>query len=157
MAHQLVAAQQQQGQQQDGEAAAAAAAAAAIPAAAQLARGVKVQAMEQVGGGCGCSSGAKWQLRGSRQGRAAAGSPAPPPEQQEDLGSFDAVVLADAMPLLQGGTLWDVLLQLLHAQPNPAVACGMCSAVSLTKVPPQPLSSWQEPTNIPPCMPKPIQ
>lgn len=69
---------------------------------AQLLSGVAVQSMERVGGGCGCGSGgSKWQLRGSRKGRAAAAEPGPA-EQQDDLGLFDAVVLADAMPLLPG-------------------------------------------------------
>lgn len=68
----------------------------------QLLSGVAVQSLERVGGGCGCGSGgSKWQLRGSRKGRAAAAEPGPA-EQQEDLGLFDAVVLADAMPLLPG-------------------------------------------------------
>lgn len=67
----------------------------------QLLSGVAVQSLERVGGGCGCGSGgSKWQLRGSRKGRAAV-EPGPA-EQQEDLGLFDAVVLADAMPLLPG-------------------------------------------------------
>ncbi|PRW57559.1 FAD NAD(P)-binding oxidoreductase family isoform 1 [Chlorella sorokiniana] len=69
---------------------------------AQLQSGVAVQAVERVGGGCGCGSGgSKWQLRGSRRGRAAAAEPEPV-EQQTDLGLFDAIVLADAMPLLPG-------------------------------------------------------
>lgn len=66
----------------------------------QLLSGVAVQSAERAGEGCGCSKGG-WRLRGSRRGRAAAAEPAPP-EQQEDLGTFDAVVLADAMPLLPG-------------------------------------------------------
>ncbi|KAL4448177.1 hypothetical protein ABPG75_005396 [Micractinium tetrahymenae] len=69
----------------------------------ELLAGCAVQSAERVGGGGGCGSGgAHWQLRGSRAGRAAAAVPGPPPEVQEDLGSYDAVILADAMPLVPG-------------------------------------------------------
>ncbi len=64
----------------------------------ELLSGVAVQSMERVGSGCGGGGG--WALRGSRQGRAAAALPVP--EQQEELGSYDAVILADSMPLLPG-------------------------------------------------------
>jgi hypothetical protein len=63
--------------------------------------GVIVQEAERSGGGCG-GAGAKWQLRGSRAGRAAAGAAAGRQHEVEDLGSFDALVLADALPLLPG-------------------------------------------------------
>lgn len=72
----------------------------ALPGA-QLLSGVAVQSAARASGGCGCGSSGAWQLRGSRVGRAAVAEPAAP-EQQEDLGSYDAVVLADAMPLLPG-------------------------------------------------------
>ncbi|PSC73118.1 FAD NAD(P)-binding oxidoreductase family isoform 1 [Micractinium conductrix] len=68
----------------------------------ELLSGCAVQSAERVGGGCGCGpGGARWRLRGSRRGRAAAADPAAA-GQQEDLGSYDAVVLADGMPLLPG-------------------------------------------------------
>lgn len=61
-------------------------------------QGVKVQAVERLGGGCG-TSGSRWRLRGTRQGRGAADAGT---DGQEDLGAYDAVVLADGMTLLPG-------------------------------------------------------
>lgn len=68
----------------------------------ELLSGCAVQSADRVGGGGSGSGGARWQLRGSRAGRAAAAAPSPAPEEQQDLGSYDAVVLADAMPLVPG-------------------------------------------------------
>lgn len=68
--------------------------------AAEVQSGCIVQSVTRTSGGCG-GAGMQWQLRGSRQGRAAAGEP-PQPADQQDLGSFDAVILADAMPLIPG-------------------------------------------------------
>lgn len=122
---------------------------------AQVSSGVAVQALERVGGGCGCGSGgSKWQLRGSRKGRAAAAEPEPA-EQQEELGAFDAVVLADAMPLLPGGRVGqvaflccvfpglhypelhsnaghDVLQSCLHAVLGRCIGCRVCSKLPLS-------------------------
>ncbi|KAI3434661.1 hypothetical protein D9Q98_002725 [Chlorella vulgaris] len=61
-------------------------------------QGVKVQAVERLGGGCG-TSGSRWRLRGTRQGRGAADAGT---DGQEDLGAYDTVVLADGMTLLPG-------------------------------------------------------
>ena len=79
----------------------------------RLHSGVRVTSMEQqqqqqrtnsssssdaASSGCCGSGGVQWRLGGSRQGRAGAAAA----EVAEDLGLFDAVILADAMPVLPG-------------------------------------------------------
>ncbi|KAL4433913.1 hypothetical protein ABPG75_000354 [Micractinium tetrahymenae] len=113
----------------------------------ELLSGVAVQSMERTGGG-GCGgSGGRWALRGSRQGRAAAAAPAPPPGDQEDLGCYDAVILADAMPLLPGSaghvagidaaasSLAQLARSVQAVAPQPCFALMVAFAQSLPGVP----------------------
>lgn len=59
------------------------------PSSFQLQSGCAVQSMERLGGGCG--SPTRWRLHGSLAG-----------QEPAELGDYDAVILADAAPLLPG-------------------------------------------------------
>lgn len=69
----------------------------------ELLSGLVVRSAERLGtSGCGSHGSTRWRLHGSRAERAAAAVPAHLLDGQEDLGGYDAVILADAMPLVPG-------------------------------------------------------